>query len=100
MRTNLRLSPEDRRHAPQKLIGEDWKVILIQRVPARHQARNSVLKVLGNHAMRKQPVLARKENDIARSSLIQLRPLHEKDVAWANAREHTASANTDTRRSR
>jgi len=50
--------------------------------------------------MRNQPVLARKENDIARSGLMQLRPLHEKDVAWANAREHTAAANTNTHLSR
>jgi len=26
--------------------------------------------------------------------------LHEKDVAWANAREHTAAANTNTHLSR
>ncbi len=97
---NLRLSPKDRRHAPKKLIGEDRRVILIQRVPARHQAGNSVFMVLGNHAMRNQPVLARKHSDIARGNLIQLRPLHEKDVAWANAREHTAAANANTRRSR
>ena len=97
---NLRLSPKDRRHAPKKLIGEDRRVILIQQVPASHQAGNAVFNVLGNHAMRKQPVLARKEHDIAWGNLIQLRPLHEKDVARANAREHTASTNTNTRRSR
>jgi hypothetical protein len=100
METNLRLSSKDRGYAPKKPIGENRRVILIQGVPARHQAGNSVFTVLGNHAMRKQPVLARKENDIPRSNLIQLRPFYEKVVARANAWEHTAPANTKSNSSR
>jgi hypothetical protein len=100
MGTNLRLSPKDGRYPPKKPIGENRRVILIQRVSASHQAGNSVFAVQGNHAMHKQPVLERKQNDVARSNIIDLRLFHQKVVAWANAWEHTASANTKTNSSR
>jgi hypothetical protein len=59
----------DRRHAPQQLELVDRRIIVIQPVAARNQARSFAFTDAANNAVDKQPVVPRKKDDLSAGNI-------------------------------
>jgi hypothetical protein len=61
-------------------MGKNQRIFVIQRVTASHQAGMALASSIHN-AMRKEAIVAGKQNDVTGDHLVQFLPLNFQDIA-------------------
>jgi hypothetical protein len=75
----VKAASADESHTPQHLMGKNRRIVFIQRVTASHQAGMTLAPRTYN-AMRKEAIVAGKQNNVTADHLVQFPPLNFQDI--------------------